>query len=126
MATDGDPIANTLAKLAPYLSGQARGAIVTLCESRVVNKGDTFIEVGRRDRQEYILLSGLVRSFLLDSEGKEVTLSFFAGPAVLSPFLTRTVENRSILNFQALTLCHLAAMEASRSGSAIAIESSAA
>jgi CRP-like cAMP-binding protein len=108
-----DSIQNTLTQLAPYLSTRARGAVVALCESRTASKGDTFIELGKRNGQEYLLLGGIVRSYLPDREGNEVTLSFFEGPAVLSPFLTRTVAGRSILNFQALTLCHLAALDAS-------------
>ncbi len=111
-STSNEAIGDTLAQLAPYLSARARGAVTALCESRTVSKGGTFIELGKRNGQEYLLLGGIVRSYLPDREGNEVTLSFFEGPAVLSPFLTRTVAGRSILNFQALTLCHLAVIDA--------------
>jgi CRP-like cAMP-binding protein len=111
-STGSDSIEQALAQLVPYLSTRARGAVVALCESRTVSKGTTFIELGKRDGQEYLLLGGVVRSYLTGPEGNEVTLSFFEGPAVLSPFLTRTVAGRSLLNFQALTHCHLAALDA--------------
>jgi CRP-like cAMP-binding protein len=112
MATFRDSVENTLSQLAPYLSARARGAVAALCESLVVDKGDTFIELGKRNGQEYILQHGIVRSYLLNPAGNEVTLSFFEGPAVLSPFLTRTAAGRSLLNFQALTSCHLAVLNA--------------
>jgi CRP-like cAMP-binding protein len=112
MATPSDSIESTLSQLAPYLSVRARGAVAALCISLSVDKGDTFIELGKRNGHEYILQNGIVRSYLLNQAGNEVTLSFFEGPAVLSPVLTRTVAGRSLLNFHALTSCHLAVLEA--------------
>jgi CRP-like cAMP-binding protein len=107
-----DSVENTLTLLAPYLSSRAREAILALCVKRSLSKGDTFIEPGRRNGKEYLLGSGIIRSYLLDREGNEVTLSFFEGPAVLSPFLTRTAEGRSILSYQTLTLCLIAEIDA--------------
>jgi CRP-like cAMP-binding protein len=111
-STGSDYIEHALTQLAPYLPTRARETVVALCKSRTVSKGDTFIQLGKRNEQEYFLLGGIVRSFLTNREGNEVTLSFYEGPAVLSPFLTRTVAGRSILNFQALTVCRLAALDA--------------
>jgi CRP-like cAMP-binding protein len=112
MAIPSNSIESMLSQLAPYLSARTRGSVAALCTSLAVDKGDTFIELGKRNGQEYILQNGIVRSYLLNQAGNEVTLSFFEGPAVLSPFLTRTVAGRSLLNFQALTPCHLAVLEA--------------
>jgi CRP-like cAMP-binding protein len=112
MATSIDTVENTLSHLAPYLSARTRESVAALCKSLTVDKGNTFIELGKRNGQEYILQHGIVRSYLLNPAGNEVTLSFFEGPAVLSPFLTRTVAGRSLLNFQALTPCHLAVLDA--------------
>ncbi|MBK6446211.1 MAG: Crp/Fnr family transcriptional regulator [Bacteroidetes bacterium] len=66
-------------------------------------KGEVFIRVGYRNESEYMILNGFCRSFLLNPEGEEITLSFFKQNSVLSPHITRTKEQISLLNYQALT-----------------------
>lgn len=53
-------------------------------------KGEVFIRVGYRNESEYMILNGFCRSFLLNPEGEEITLSFFKQNSVLSPHITRT------------------------------------
>jgi CRP-like cAMP-binding protein len=62
-----------------------------------------FIRTGRRNDEEYFLLTGICRSYVLDPQGEEVTLQFWQGPAFISPHVTRTEKGISLLNYQALT-----------------------
>ena len=78
-------------------------AMRALMNYKKVSKDELFIKVNRPDHDEYILLAGLCRSFLVNPEKEEITLSFFRSPMVLSPHLTRTRNELSIVNYQALT-----------------------
>ena len=79
------------------------GAIQALTSFRELSKGEVFIKIKEQDHFEYFILKGVVRSFLLNPDGEEVTISFYQEYSVLSPHVTRTVHNISNLNFQALT-----------------------
>jgi CRP-like cAMP-binding protein len=95
------------------VSGNSLNQIIDLIEYQEINKGSCFIEKGTRDYHEYFLLDGICRSFVLNPEGEEITIAFFNPGTVLSPFVTRTVEGISNLNFQALTDIKLGMMDAS-------------
>ena len=75
----------------------------SMTKYKKIAKGETFIKLNAQDHYEYFVMTGVVRSFLLNPEGEEVTLSFFQEQSVLSPHVTRTVDNVSNLNFQTLT-----------------------
>lgn len=85
-----------------------------LIEFEEYKKGSCFIEKGKRNSSEYFLLDGICRSFILNPEGEEITLSFYNPGTVLSPFVTRTVREISNLNFQASTDISLGIMDASK------------
>jgi CRP-like cAMP-binding protein len=85
-------------------------------ESRIeiesFDKRETFIKKGNQNTKEYFLLEGICRSYLLNPEGQEITLSFFNSGSILSPFSTRTHGSISILNYQTLTPVKLASINA--------------
>jgi CRP-like cAMP-binding protein len=80
----------------------------------VYEKGDVFIDRGKRNNKEYFVYEGICRSFLLSPEGEEVTISYFLEGSVLSPNKTRTANQISHLNFQALTKLTLASLNADK------------
>jgi len=80
----------------------------------VYEKGDVFIDRGKRNNKEYFVFEGVCRSFILSPEGEEVTISFFLEGSVLSPNKTRTANQISHLNFQALTSLTVASLNADR------------
>ena len=80
----------------------------------VYEKGDVFIDRGKRNNKEYFVYEGICRSFLLSPEGEEVTISYFLEGSVLSPNKTRTANQISQLNFQALTKLTLASLNADK------------
>jgi CRP-like cAMP-binding protein len=75
-------------------------------------KGHTFIQKNKPNASEYFLLDGICRSYLINPDGEEITISFFKACAVLSPFITRTSQGRSLLYFQTLTDVKLASIPA--------------
>src|SRR5688572_15531105 len=68
-----------------------------------VNKDEIFIQIGKKNNSEYIIVNGFCRSFLINPEGEETTLSFYKNKSVLSPHIIRTKNQFSLLNYQALT-----------------------
>ncbi|MCH2234652.1 MAG: Crp/Fnr family transcriptional regulator [Crocinitomicaceae bacterium] len=72
-------------------------------EELSVSKGTDFIRKDGREFYEYIILDGICRSYLINPSGDEVTISLFGDQSVLSPYITRTREGLSTLNFQAIT-----------------------
>lgn len=77
-------------------------------------KGDVFIDRGKQNNKEYFVYEGVCRSFLLSPEGEEVTISYFLAGGVLSPNKTRTANQISHLNFQALTKLTVASLNADK------------
>ena len=51
---------------------------------------------------EYFVLSGVLRSFVTDADGREVTLAFHAGPCALTPAIARSDAGRSRVSAAAL------------------------
>lgn len=80
----------------------------------VYEKGDMFIERGKKNNKEYFVYEGVCRSFLLSPEGEEVTISYFLEGDVVSPNKTRTANQISHLNFQALTKVTVASLNADK------------
>ncbi len=80
----------------------------------VYEKGDLFIDRGKKNNKEYFVYEGVCRSFLLSPEGEEVTISYFLEGGVLSPNKTRTANQISHLNFQALTKLTVASLNADK------------
>lgn len=87
--------------------------IIRLVDIIEYPKEEVFIKKGKRNSYEYFVLEGVCRSFLLNPEGEEITISFFTGSSIISPYTTRTSDGFSNLNFQALTPLKLGIMDAS-------------
>ncbi len=88
--------------------------IVNLIEVETYEKGDLFIDIGKKNNKEYFVFQGICRSFLYSPEGDEVTISYFLENEVLSPNKTRTAIQLSQLNFQALTNLSIASMDSDK------------
>jgi len=89
-------------------------AIIGLVDFIEYPRGEIFVEKSKRNSYEYFVLEGVCRSFLLNPEGEEITISFFSENTIISPFTTRTSNGFSNLNFQALTPLKIGVMDASR------------
>ena len=100
-------------KVSPVSEGSL-DLISDLILVEVYEKGDVFIDRGKKNNKEYFVYEGVCRSFLLSPEGEEVTISYFLEGSVLSPNKTRTANQISHLNFQALTRLTVASLNADK------------
>tara|TARA_R110000868_G_scaffold37111_9_gene131495 strand:+ start:29549 stop:30139 length:591 start_codon:yes stop_codon:yes gene_type:complete len=100
-------------KVSPVSEGSL-GLMSDLIVVEVYEKGDIFIDRGKKNNKEYFVYEGVCRSFLLRPEGEEVTISYFLEGSVLSPNKTRTANQISHLNFQALTKLTIASLNADK------------
>ena len=90
------------------LSQDSSIKLASLISISQIEKGNTFVTRGKVNSDEYLILSGICRSYLINPHGDEVTLSFFTKDTAISPNLTRTDSSNSILNIQTLTEVKLA------------------
>jgi CRP-like cAMP-binding protein len=100
-------------KISP-VSERSLDLVIDLIEVEFYEKGDIFIDRGKRNNKEYFVYEGVCRSFLLSPEGEEITISYFLESSVLSPNKTRTANQISHLNFQALTKLTVASLNADK------------
>ncbi len=96
------------------ISNQAFGAIEKLLKFETYSKGDTFISRNKRNEKEYFALKGISKSYLINPDGDEITISFFLENSILSLHSIRTSNNISNLYFKALTDIELASINAKK------------
>ena len=70
--------------------------------------GEPVIAAGDREPGEYFVLSGILKTFVGDAQGREVTLAFHTGPCALTPSIARVAAGRSRVNVVAMTPCRVA------------------
>lgn len=77
--------------------------------------GDLVVaEGGPAEAREFFVLGGILKTFVGDAQGREVTLAFHTGPCVLTPSIARVDgTGRSRVNCVALTPCRIAGFPAS-------------
>ena len=94
------------------ISDKAFLDIEKLLELETYSKDETFISKNLRNEKEYFVLKGISKSYVINPDGDEITLSFFLENSILSPHSIRTSKNISNLYFKALTDIVLASMNA--------------
>ena len=94
---ENESIKELFNKILP-LSEVSFSKLKTIFNSVSIKKDEVFIKIDQKNNSEYFIETGFARSFLVNPEGEEITLSFYKSGNALSPHITRT-----LLNFQALT-----------------------
>jgi CRP-like cAMP-binding protein len=102
----------TIEQYTPHLTVKSRKEFATICEAENFKSGVLLFKPQQPEHSEYILLSGIARTFLLDTEGEEITLSFFEDNTVIPPFVTRTANGKSLLYCESITDCTFAIIDA--------------
>lgn len=87
--------------------------LLKIIDFQHVPKG-CFIQKGKSDPNEYFILEGIVRTYVLGPEGNEVSLSFFQPGSILSPYKTRTVNGLSTVFAQAISPTKLGVIDAEK------------
>lgn len=99
-------------KYSSNLDQKSRASFAALCIEKTIANGNILLKPRKPDQSEYVLLNGIVRTFLLNAEGEEITLSFFEENTILPPYVTRTENGKSLLYGEALTDCTFAQIDA--------------
>jgi CRP-like cAMP-binding protein len=98
--------------LAPLEADVFEPVLQTLAVRRL-SAGESLLQAGGLGAHEYFVLDGVLKTWVSDSHGREVTLSFHVGPGVLMPAIARVNGDRSRVHCQALTPALVAGFEAS-------------
>nr|WP_321412285.1 Crp/Fnr family transcriptional regulator [uncultured Carboxylicivirga sp.] len=106
-----DIVKNIINKISP-ISDKSFQEIECLLKFETFEKGETFIQRNKRNEKEYFILSGVCKSYLINPDGDEITISLFTENSILSPYQIRTTKNISNLYFKALTNLELASISA--------------
>lgn len=85
------------------LSENSLKQFISIVSIEELRKDQRIVDVEKKNLYEYFIFNGVCRSFLFNPEGEDITLSFFAENDVISPHITRTKKNISLLNIETLT-----------------------
>jgi CRP-like cAMP-binding protein len=104
-------VKNIIDKIYP-ISDNSFQQIQRILSPENYKKGEIFIHLNKPNQKEYFILNGVCKSYLINPEGDEITISLFTDNSILSPYQIRTSRNNSNLNFKALTDLELASIDA--------------
>ena len=92
-------------KTAPLLTEDSAIFIADQFEFKGLKKGDRFIKAGRIPNEYMFLEQGFIRSFVIDTEGNEITLNFYAANDVVFEVASFFQRQPSQESFEATTDC---------------------
>lgn len=79
--------------------------LLEISEQLTVSKSKNLTDIGKYFSYEVLVLEGVLRMYLITSDSKEYTMSFYKEGEFLAPSFTRQSQGRSLLNIQALDNC---------------------
>lgn len=77
-------------------------ALLPMMSSHEIDRYESLFQAGQENRYEYLLLSGLLRSIILDVKGNETTVAFHCAPCVITPCIARTEDCKSLVSCEAI------------------------
>lgn len=91
-----------LIDLKPMSEGKA-DEIAAFFESETISKGDLLVQEGKTSQRSFFLAEGIVRCYILDRNGEEVTTRLFSAPDFLNDYRSFFKREASQENYEALT-----------------------
>jgi len=82
--------------------GHSFKALIPMMSTHEIDQHEMLFQAGQENRYEYLLLSGLLRSFILDVKGNETTVAFHSAPCVITPCIARTESSNSLVSCEAI------------------------
>ena len=82
--------------------GPSFTALLPMMSTHEIDRHETLFQAGQENRYEYLVLSGLLRSFILDVKGNETTVAFHSAPCVMTPCIARTESFTSLVTCEAI------------------------
>ncbi len=91
-------------KLNP-MSNEKADYIASYFEKETISKLQFLIQEGKTSKKSYFLEKGIIRCYIIDLNGNEVTTRFYAAPDFLNDYLSFFKETPSEENYETLTEC---------------------
>lgn len=85
------------------MSDEKADMIATYFKKESFKKGGLLIQEGRTSKKSYFLESGIIRCYIIDIEGNEVTTRFYSAPDFFNDFLSFFEQKPSGENYELIT-----------------------
>jgi len=85
------------------MSIEKANSIAAFFKRSEVKKNDLLIKEGKVSKKSYFLESGIVRCFIVDLKGNEVTTRFYSAPDFLNDYLSFFKQKPSEENYELMT-----------------------
>lgn len=89
------------------MSDEKADLIATYFQMETFTKGTLLIEDGKTSKKSYFLESGIIRCYIIDLKGDEITTRFFSAPDFLNDYLSFFDQKPSEENYELITDCVL-------------------
>ena len=93
---------------------KALDELFSLLTIKTIKKGTEIVLQGKPNTKDYYLFNGILREFLIDENGNEITLNFHYNQSIITPNFCRTNKKISLFTIQALSDCTIAEIESTR------------
>lgn len=87
------------------MSDEKAGLIATYFKEENFKKGTILLKEGKTSKKSYFLESGIVRCFIIDLKGNEVTTRFFSAPDFFNDYVSFFEQKPSEENYELITDC---------------------
>lgn len=95
-------IQSTLSAYSP-ITPQTAELLSGASEIVKLSEGDYLEQENDIIRSEFVVLEGIVRGFILNSEGDDATVNFYINGNAITPAIMRGAQNRSVYNIQVIS-----------------------
>lgn len=89
------------------MSDEKADLISTYFKKKLLSKGVLLIKEGKTSKESYFLKSGIIRCYIIDLKGDEITTRFFSSPDFLNDYLSFFEQKPSEENYELITDCVL-------------------
>jgi len=89
------------------MSDEKAELITTYFKKKSYSKGRLLIEEGKTSKQSYFLDTGIIRCYIIDLNGDEVTTRFFSAPDFFNDYLSFFEQKPSQENYELITDCDI-------------------
>jgi len=105
-----DKVIHRIANVSGPISQEALKPLLKLSNSVTVTKKELLLKDSMSAELEYFVISGILRSFIVDQHGDDTTSTFHLGPCTFTPSIARSLNGLSLVSCEALEDCQLLAL----------------
>ena len=87
------------------MSDEKADLIASYFKKETFKKGSLLIQEGKTSKKSYFLESGIIRRYIIDLKGDEITTRFYSAPDFLNDYLSFFEQKPSEENYELITDC---------------------